>query len=243
MSKIESAEIHSYKYGNNVINFRLRYSERKSLGITVSPSCNVEVVAPIDTALDKVISVVEDRASWIVKQLAYFNSFEMDEESKDYKPGYSVKFLGRDYMLAVVQVESFEVETIQISGDSLVVMIHDRKAQERINLFVEEWLRSEALIILSKCIEENFQKLKKYGLSRPQFYLRKMKRRWGSCTAEKVLFFNPEVISLPRPIISYVVMHELCHMKHLDHSKEFYQLLESVMPDWEGYDQYIKYSI
>ena len=243
MSEVERAEIHSYKYGSNVINFRLRYSERKSLGISVSPSCNIEVVAPFNTAFEKVITVVEDRANWIVKQLDYFNSFELDNDSKEYKSGYAVKFLGQDYMLSVVQVETYEEEQIEVSGDSLVVTIHDRKSQERINLFVEEWLRSKALLIISKCIEENFQKLKRYGVSRPQFYLRKMKRRWGSCTPEKVLFFNPEIISLPQPVISYVVMHELCHIKYQDHSKEFYSLIETVMPDWDCFDQYIKYSI
>ena len=243
MSEIRATEIHSYKYGNNVINFRLKYSDRKSIGISVSPSCHVEVIAPIQTNLNTIVSAVENRAKWIVKQLEYFSSFDQEEGGRDYKSGISIKYFGRDFMFVVSQVEAYHEELIEIVGDQLVLSIHNRNDQKRINLFVEDWLRNEALIIVSKFVEANFQKIKKYGVIRPQFYLRKMKRRWGSCTIEKVLFFNPEIVTLPKPLISYVVMHELCHLKFQDHSKDFYNLLETLMPDWEQLDNYLEFSI
>ena len=129
MSEVERAEIHSYKYGSNVINFRLKYSERKSLGISVSPSCNVEVLAPANTEMSKVVAAVENKAKWIVKQLEYFNSFETDEYNHDFKSGLSVKYLGRDFMFVVVQVEQYIEEMIEISGDQLILSIHDRYNQ------------------------------------------------------------------------------------------------------------------
>lgn len=244
MSEISNeTEVHSLKYGDKVLSFRLKYASRKTLGISVSPSCHVEVVAPSNTSLPRIVEGVENRARWIFQQIEYFSTFEVEESQRIFRSGMNVKFFGRDYVLNVLEVEEFHEETIELSGDQFLLSIHDRSNQERVNLFVEEWLRNAALINISKLVEDNFQKLKKYGVDRPKFYLRKMKRRWGSCTPEGILYFNPELVSLPRPVINYVVMHELCHLKYQDHSKEFYALMSMVLPEWEGLDSYIKFSI
>jgi predicted metal-dependent hydrolase len=244
MSKIENElEFHSLKYGQKTLNFCLKYSNRNTLGISVSPSCLIEVVAPDETKFEKIIEGVENRASWILKQIEYFSSFEKDDSLKCYKSGSNVKYSGRDYVLSVVQVESFQEEFVEVSGEHILLFIHDRTNQERINLFVEEWLRNEALIKISQCVEENFQKLKKYGVERPKYYLRKMKLRWGSCTPEGIIYFNPELVTLSKTLINYVVIHELCHLKYQNHSKDFYSLVETVLPEWKELDNYINFSI
>jgi len=59
-----------------------------------------------------------------------------------------------------------------------------------------------------------------------------MKKRWGSCSKQKGIILNTELVKAPSHTIDYVVMHELCHLKHYNHGKAFYRLLNSVMPDW-----------
>jgi predicted metal-dependent hydrolase len=67
----------------------------------------------------------------------------------------------------------------------------------------------------------------------PPLSIRQMKSRWGSCTASGPIILNLTLIQVPKDLIDYVVIHELCHLKEHNHSAAFYALLERVLPDWE----------
>ena len=67
----------------------------------------------------------------------------------------------------------------------------------------------------------------------PKLQIRRMTKRWGSCGPSGTLTLNLDLIRAPRPCIDYVIVHELCHLKHPNHSQEFYRLLSTAMPDWQ----------
>ena len=67
-----------------------------------------------------------------------------------------------------------------------------------------------------------------------------MEKRWGSCTPQQKIILNPELIKAPVVCINYVILHELCHLVHHNHSKAFYRLLENFMPDWQKYKQLLE---
>jgi predicted metal-dependent hydrolase len=74
--------------------------------------------------------------------------------------------------------------------------------------------------------------MRKYGISRPPMQVRRMRKRWGSCTPQGRIILNLDLIRAPRLCVDYVILHELCHLKHPHHGKAFYRLLDRVMPDW-----------
>ena len=85
----------------------------------------------------------------------------------------------------------------------------------------------------AEIISEIYPVFQKYGVPMPTLYLRDMETRWGSCLAKKgIVTMNRRLIEAPRNCIEYVVMHELCHFLHPDHSKRFYAFLTTLMPDW-----------
>ena len=75
--------------------------------------------------------------------------------------------------------------------------------------------------------------LGKYGIQLPEWGILKMKKRWGSCSPKGKILLNPELIKAPTVCIDYVIMHELCHLKHSLHDKRFFNLLATVLPDWQ----------
>jgi predicted metal-dependent hydrolase len=68
-------------------------------------------------------------------------------------------------------------------------------------------------------------------LSFEELKYRKMRRRWGSCSATKVITFNTQLIKVQKELIDYVIVHELAHLKHMNHSKEFHALVEQYLPN------------
>ena len=67
-----------------------------------------------------------------------------------------------------------------------------------------------------------------------------MEKRWGSCTPQQKIILNTELIKAPIACINYVILHELCHLVHHNHSQAFYQLLNQFMPDWQKYKQLLE---
>jgi hypothetical protein len=94
---------------------------------------------------------------------------------------------------------------------------------------VERWLRNRAEVILTEMAEKNSLKI---GVRYKAVRLRSARTRWGSCSPGGTLSFNWKLVMFPPPVIEYVVIHELCHLKQLNHSKSFWELVEIHCPDW-----------
>ena len=78
------------------------------------------------------------------------------------------------------------------------------------------------------------------NLDYEEIKFRKMKSRWGSCSSKKVLTFNTELIKTKKELIDYVVVHELAHLKHMNHSKKFHDYVEEYLPNSKSYRAELK---
>ncbi|MDE1385731.1 DUF45 domain-containing protein, partial [Bacillus paralicheniformis] len=97
-----------------------------------------------------------------------------------------------------------------------------------------EWYREKAQMAFNESLEKMFPLVQKYGIEKPEVDVRLMKARGGSAIIEKnTILLNTELIKAPKYCIDYVVLHELIHFKYNDHSDNFYQMLYSLIPDWE----------
>jgi predicted metal-dependent hydrolase len=74
--------------------------------------------------------------------------------------------------------------------------------------------------------------MRRYGVGEPEMRVRTMKRRWGSCTPSRRILLNRWLVLAPTYCVDYVVIHELCHVVHPHHGRDFYRLLDRVLPDW-----------
>ena len=214
-------------FGSNVIGYEVKFSKRKSLGIKVYPTGDVEVLAPIDTSSEAIEQRVLRRAQWIVRQQNYFKELGERSPEKRFLSGESHYYLGRQFLL---RVEEGKPNSVRYKGRYFEIICTPAcKAKE----LMKEWYKSHAKIKFAEFAEPIIARFEKYGVAPSSLYIQEMDNRWGSCTPKGKIILNTQLIRAPRPCIEYVITHELCHLLHPDHTKAFWELLQKEMPDWE----------
>lgn len=146
-----------------------------------------------------------------------FLSFEPRRTEYLYKSGETHYYLGRQYLLKIVEGKA---EDVFYKGRYLLIETND-KSPLNIKKLLDRWYRDRAKIKFAEIAEPLIQQFKKYEVEPNNLYIQNMKFRWGSCSAKGNIILNPELIKAPKPCIEYVIIHELCHLIHQNHSKAF----------------------
>lgn len=217
----------SIEYGSVVMEYTVEYRDRKTLGICVHPDGSVDIKAPVETPLEQIRKHVHRRAPWICKQQRYFSSFGIHTPERKYVSGESHLYLGRQYMLRIVDSERNEVH---YKGNILEVECRHREDARHLLI---AWYRKRAEIKFNEYAGPLVARFSRHQVKPSGIKLKEMETRWGSCTASGQILLNPKLIGASRICIEYVILHELCHLVHRNHTKAFYELLSQEMPDWK----------
>jgi len=224
----------SIQFGSKKIDFLVVYSVRKTLGITVTPDIDVLVKAPVDSPMDKIKEKILKKAPWIIKQQSFFLTFHPKTTARKYIAGETHLYLGRQYLLKIINDESkSSSEGIKLKGKFMEVSTNDK---QRVKLLVESWYLQKAkekFNQMAKPLFDHFVKEHNSSFVTYNLSLRNMPTRWGSCTPKGKIILNPELIKAPKGCIEYVIIHELCHLIHHDHTQKFIDLQTKEMPHWE----------
>ena len=215
-------------YGKSVIHYELRIMDRKSLEIAVHPDKRVVVKAPSATSMDAIQKHIEKRARWIKKQLTYFSQFEPRTPPRQYVGGESHLYLGRKYRLKISSANRDQV--LLKSGYFYIQCV--RPDPTYIRKLLEAWYRRHAFVYFTNLVDDCWDGFDKAECTKPKLKIQQLKTRWGSLSRRGQLTLNTELVKTPKECIEYVIMHELCHLKHHNHGREFYKLLDRTMPDW-----------
>ncbi|GEO04477.1 metal-dependent hydrolase [Adhaeribacter aerolatus] len=217
----------SIQFGSKTIDFQLTFSDRKSLGITVTPEMEVLVKAPVNVTLDKVKKKLKDKAPWILKQQSFFLPFHPKTSAKKYVSGESHLYLGRQYRLKVSEGKTNEVK---LKGKFIEVICPENANPEEL---LRKWYLEHARARFSQYAKPWIERFKQYQVEPSSIVLREMPTRWGSCTPKGKIILNPDLIKAPKGCIEYVIIHELCHLVHRDHTQTFFELQAKELPEWE----------
>lgn len=219
------------QFGPERIVFQITFSRRSGLTITVEPNQSVIVRAPQGRTVDEVKARVKRRAPWILKQQQHFLQFSPLPVDRKYVSGETHWYLGRQYRLKVIEGTS---ETVKLRGRFLWVHTSNKNKQGRIESQVHAWYREHAVALISDRLVSVERIAAKANITIPVVRFRRMAKRWGSCAKSGTITINTELIKAPVQCIDYVIVHELCHLKHRNHSPAFWRLLSKLMPDWEA---------
>jgi len=215
------------EFGSEKIEYKLDFVDRKTLGITVQPNKEVLVKAPLNSQIEKIQKKVRKKAPWILKQQDHFLSFEPRTPERLYVSGETHLYLGRQYQLKITISEK---EQVKYTGRFIEVFTPNKKRAKSLLL---NWYKAKADIWFTKLAEPLVNRFDKYNVSPQKIDIKSMKYRWGSCSTNGRILLNPELIKAPKACIQYVILHELCHLVHRDHTKAFFDLQTKEMPDWE----------
>ena len=114
---------------------------------------------------------------------------------------------------------------------------------DHIEKIVSTWYKQKATVLFNELLKNSINLFKKYKITTPELYIRKMEKRWGSCTQSGKILLNVELIKAPKASIEYVIIHVLCHLVHYNHNKEFYTLQNKLFPDWEKWKEKLEHAL
>ena len=224
------------------IKYKVQFSRRRTLSIIVSPDKGVIVKAPYRTTLKTIGRFISEKSDWIIKSLNRFNSLVRLDDSNGYSDGDRILLFGSQYKLKLSQSDRY---TVRLGNDRTIEAGYKSDNNPLIiKSMLESWFKFIASDKLSNLFRETLTSYKDYGFMPSDFVVRKMKSRWGSCSSKGKIALSYDLVRLDDIYSEYVILHELCHLKHHNHGSDFYKLLAEVYPEWkavrEGLKQYIR---
>jgi len=218
------------QFGGETIPFTLEMRQRRQLSISVHPDRRVTVLAPVDCSLADVLARVHKRAAWITRQRTYFEQFHPLPHEKRYVSGETHLYLGRQYRL---KIQNAAAESVKLMGSYLHVATAHCHDTLQVKWLLDDWYRNHASGIFHTRLLQCLDAAPSLRMPPPAIIIRRMSRRWGSCTKAGNILLNLDLVQTPLYCIEYVIMHELCHLRMHNHSPGYYRLLSRCMPDWE----------
>lgn len=229
-----SARGSQIQFGNTTIVYEIsRSPNRSNISVSVHPDGTVTVDAPKGTRRTRIAETVQAKKVWILNQQEHFRRL-VRIRRKRFVSGETFLYLGRQYRLLVLDESNDEIPSVRLFRGRIEVRVPANvEGEDRIDLLRKrliDWYRDKALRRLENLTRRYARNL---GVEVASVRVREMKRRWGSASHAGRIAYNWKIILAPKRLVEYVVAHEVCHLKHDDHSREFWRLLERTMPDYE----------
>lgn len=220
----------SVAYGKDNIEFTFFYVDRKTLEIAVHPDQTVVIKAPLGINIEEIQKRVVRRASWIMRQRAFFQQFEPRTPARQYLGGETHLYLGKQYRL---RIRKGNKESVRLVNGFFEIQTPEPKSSIRVKGLLEKWYLKKARDKFVDSLNRCWPYVEKFAVEKPGLQIKAMKKRWGSLSAKGRLTLNTDLIKAPRECIDYVIVHELCHLRYPHHGTGFYKYLNQIIPDWE----------
>lgn len=231
--------------GEKKIEYDIVRSNRKTMGITINPDKKIIVRSPENITKKKIHSIVQKKSSWILNKLEEFGEIKPPPAPKEFLSGEKLPYLGRRYRIKTITDSEFKDNKVKVKlykGKFIIkfssnLLKNDEKRIDRVRDELVNWYRKHA----EGKINERVNKYKpKVGVKPNKVKVKKQKKRWGSCSSKNNLNFNWKIIMAPMSVVDYIVVHELVHLKHPNHSKDFWELVETIIPGYKDKQEWLK---
>ncbi len=213
---------HRLRIGDQDLQYSVvRRARRRSVGLLVDHT-GLTVAIPPWVSIGSVEQAIRDQWPWVQKKLRHWQERAVPD-APQFRDGESLPWLGgtRTLRYASAQLSLLPQE------DGVIEVNPDHGP---VKFLVQDWYRAQALPILQARVTVFAEKL---GVPHPPVRLSNALGRWGSCNERGEIRLNWRLVKASAAEIDYVVAHEVAHLKHLNHSRDFWQLVAQIYPDFE----------
>jgi predicted metal-dependent hydrolase len=205
------------------IEFKVVYSRRRTLGISVRPDATVVVRVPYRTSDKTIIRIVEEKSDWIIKHRDKYKHLNHNKPGKSFSEGEIHLFRGNE---AVLKIEKSTKPFVWFSDGIIDMGLAKPDDPKAVRRMLYTGYKREAGLLFPELLNRMVLKHENQDFKPTGLIIRSMKRRWGSCSSKGMITLSTELIKLSN-------RHELCHLKHHNHSSRYYELLSELFPEWK----------
>ncbi|MCM3766389.1 M48 family metallopeptidase [Neobacillus niacini] len=225
--------IHTYL--GETIRFEVKYKNRTSMGITIDSYGNLEVQAPKGTPEERIHQLLEGNWDLIQQKLKEMKDRLQGPQKKVYEYGESFLYLGSAYPIQILEDQHINQDHVVFKEDRLHIFVRQRD-DEKIKQALKRFYYQQCKALVEKSIA-NYQG--NFKTKPRSIRITDSKTTWGTCDSKQQLTFNWRLAMAPQEVIDYVVIHEMCHMVHLNHDRSFWRLVGKIMPDYKEQETWL----
>ncbi|NPA59783.1 MAG: M48 family metallopeptidase [Epsilonproteobacteria bacterium] len=219
--------MYSVEYGTKKIVFDIeRKASLKNTYIHVD-SDGVVVKTNDTTTIEDINKMLESKQRWISKKLDIFKRVAIN---KEISTGSRLYYMGKSYYVNMIKNESVSKISINFTHSKFHITTPQKYSDTQLHNAVENFYKLRAI---EKIVPLTNKWAKKMGVEPEHISFRYSKNRWGSCSSTNRISFNYHLVKLSSSLIKYVVIHELAHIVHKNHSKEFWKLIYKYLSDYK----------
>ena len=231
------------RLGPAVVAYEFVRGQRRTIGFSVGPE-GLTVRAPRWVALRDVDTALQDKSGWILRKLAELQQREARQEAGriEWRDGASLPYLGAPLTLKLDPAHAFDgaggaLDPLPDGTRVLRLALAQSAGEAQIRDAAQAWLTRQAKALFKARLDHYAPQL---GVRWAKLSLSNAATRWGSASVDGSIRLNWRLIHFRLPVIDYVVVHELAHLRVMDHSPRFWETVETVVPAWPALRQELK---
>lgn len=214
----------------NQVDYKIIRSKRKTISISLTSHQGVLIRAPFFVKDQEIERIVNSKRDWIKKHLDELVQQQREIKQRKFISGEKLFYLGQEYQLKVVVQDKLKKPMVSLNRPELVVTVK-QSDPAAVRAVLAKWYQQMAKELITQKISGL---CKQYQEEIGTIRIKELKSRWGSCSSKRNLNFNWKLMMAPESVLDYVVVHEFCHLKQMNHSNDFWSWVEQIMP---GYQQ------
>ena len=225
------------QYENKTIAYTVSKAKVKNIYISIQDG-EVVVKAPWYVTAEQIQSVVENKRKWIMNALEKYSV--SPRKAKEYCEGERFQILGKSYVLSIYFQMTNKAE-LKVNNESIDIILPLDYAKKDNSQLVSKLIDKMYYMIAEKEVEASMEKMRKLtGLAPEEYRIKKTKTLWGSCSSNRKITINQNLMMYSKKAIDYVVLHEICHLRYMNHSKKFWDMVATYMPDYKEAERELK---
>ena len=213
------------------LNCFIEKRKRKSISIKVNENEEIEILCPYRVNYDYIEKIVIDKSEWIESALKRVRTAAKEKANLENNIKEKYLFMGNEYKVKITN-EKIEKD-YEIENEYIV--LHGNKSREK--SIIKKFYREKAEEILKSRTEYYSAVI---GVKPEIIKVKQLIRSWGICSSRKSITYNWKLVMAPMEVIDYVIIHELCHLIHHNHSKEFWNEVIKYMPDYKKKKEWLR---